>query len=89
MTERYRQELRTGASHLGAVEAAATGTGHALVVSMASTAIGFAILGFAPMPLFATFGILTALMVVFAFVASLVILPSLLGLVHRDDAQSP
>ena len=88
MTERYRTELATATTHLGAVEAAANGTGFALVVSMVSTAAGFAIMAFAPMPLFATFGILTALMVVFAFVASLVVLPSLLGLANRDAATS-
>ena len=70
------------------VEAAANGTGFALVVSMVSTAAGFAIMAFAPMPLFATFGILTALMVVFAFVASLVVLPSLLGLAIREAPTS-
>ena len=84
MTARYRTELTTATSHLHAVEAAARGTGHALVVSMVSTAAGFAIMGFAPMPLFATFGILSALMVVFAFVASLLVLPSLLGLASRQ-----
>ena len=86
MTERYRTERTTAASHLDAVEAAANGTGQALVVSMVSTAAGFAIMAFAPMPLFATFGILTALMVVFAFVASMVVLPSLLGLANRETS---
>ena len=83
MTERYRQERRRLGEHMSAVRAAGTHTGLALAASAVSTAVGFAIMGFAPMPLFATFGILTALMIVFALVASLVVLPPLLGLVER------
>ncbi len=49
--------------------------------SAASSIVGFAIMGFAPMPMFSAFGILTALMIFLALIASLVVLPSLLLLV--------
>ena len=71
MTERFREELRR----------AARGTGVALVASAASSVVGFGILGFAPMPLFASYGQLTAIMIFLALAASLVVLPSLLLLV--------
>jgi predicted RND superfamily exporter protein len=38
-------------------------------------------IGLAPMPMFASFGILTALMILMAFVAALLVLPSMLMLV--------
>lgn len=88
MTQRYRTERRKTDNHLDAVRAAAESTGIALLASAGSTAVGFAILAFAPMPLFATFGLLTALMVTFALLASLIVLPTLLGLVTPDDADS-
>ena len=49
--------------------------------------LGFAILAFAPMPLFASYGLLTAVMIAMAAAASLLVLPSLLVLVTRDAAE--
>jgi predicted RND superfamily exporter protein len=46
--------------------------------------VGFAIIAFAPMPMFSSFGILTALMILMALVASLFVLPSLLLIIARD-----
>ena len=81
---RYREELaRTGGRHL-AVRAAGEGTGLALVASAISSAVGFAILALAPMPLFAAYGLLTALMIVMALIATLAVLPSVLVLISRD-----
>ena len=56
----------------------------ALVASAASSVVGFAILAFAPMPMFAAYGLLTTVMIFLAAVASLVVLPPLLMLVTRD-----
>ena len=53
----------------------------ALFASAGSTIVGFAILALAPMPLFATYGVLTAVMIALALAASLLVLPSLLLLV--------
>jgi len=46
--------------------------------------VGFAIMAFAPMPMFSTYGLLTALMIFLALVAALVVLPSLLMLVSSE-----
>lgn len=81
---RYREELvRTGVrSH--AIRIAGEGTGVALIASAISSAVGFGILALAPMPLFAAYGLLTALMIAMALFATLVVLPSVLVLVTSD-----
>ena len=84
MTERFREELRRAATKMQALRQAANGTGVALMASAVSSIVGFAILGFAPMPMFSTFGFLTAIMIFLALAASLVVLPSLLLLVTPE-----
>jgi len=77
---RYREELARSAP-LDAVREAGAGTGGALLLSGLSSIIGFAIMGFAPMPAFAWFGQLTAVMIFMSVAVALVVLPSLLVLV--------
>ena len=86
MTERFREELRRAATKMQALRQAANGTGVALLASAASSIVGFTILGFAPMPMFSSFGFLTAIMIFLALAASLVVLPSLLLLVTPEKA---
>ena len=81
MTERFREELARVGERYQALRRAANGTGIALIASAASSIVGFAIMGFAPMPVFSSYGILTAIMIFLAASASLVVLPSLLVLV--------
>jgi len=81
VTARFRQELAKIGDKNKAMERAARFSGAALLGSAASTMFGFAIIGFAPMPMFSSFGILTAIMILMAFVAALLVLPSLLILV--------
>ena len=83
MTDRYRRERSAGFDHVEATRNAASRTGVALATSAISTAVAFGILALAPMPLFATFGLLSALMVIFAFIASVFVLPTLLRFAHR------
>ena len=45
----------------------------------------FAVIALAPMPMFAAFGLLTALMILMAFTASLFVLPSLLMFVEEHE----
>jgi predicted RND superfamily exporter protein len=78
ITERFREELKRTNSTTDAIKITASGTGVALVASAASSIVGFAILGFAPMPMFAAYGQLTAVMVFLALIASLIVLPCLL-----------
>lgn len=84
MTERFREEMHKASYKMQALRLAARGTGVALLASAASSIVGFAIMGFAPMPMFSTYGILTALMIFLALAASLVVLPSLLLMVTRE-----
>ena len=84
MTERFREELRKAETKMQALRQAANGTGVALMASAVSSIVGFAILGFAPMPMFSSFGFLTAIMIFLALVASLVVLPSLLLMVTPE-----
>lgn len=85
---RYREELERHGRRHTAVRVTGEGTGVALVASALSSAVGFGILAFAPMPLFASYGLLTALMIVMALVATLAVLPSILVLVTRDRSEA-
>ena len=89
MTQRFRQELSRHPDPPAALRAAAAGTGVALAGSAASSIIGFAVMGFAPMPLFSTYGVISATMVLMAGVAALLVLPSLLLLVARMRSGRP
>ena len=85
MTQRFREELRKNTTKISAIASAARGTGVALVASAASSVVGFAIMGFAPMPMFASYGRLTAMMIFFALMSSLLVLPCLLMLVTKKS----
>ena len=89
MTLRFREELSRDGDRVVALGRAANGTGVALLASAATSVIGFAIMAFAPMPMFASYGILTAAMIFMAAAASLVVLPSLLFLVTPGPARNP
>ncbi|MFQ5873826.1 MAG: RND family transporter [Dehalococcoidia bacterium] len=80
-TQRFREELAKVGDNLQALYQAAQGTGVALLASAATSILGFTIMAFAPMPMFSSYGILTAMMIFFAAAASLLVLPSLLMLV--------
>jgi predicted RND superfamily exporter protein len=60
----------------------------ALVASAATSVLGFTIMAFAPMPLFSSYGILTAVMIFLAAAAALLVLPSLLLLVTTASTDS-
>ncbi|MBS24949.1 MAG: hypothetical protein CMQ28_04840 [Gammaproteobacteria bacterium] len=88
MTERFREEFKRHKRPDLALEKSAKGTGTALLGSAGSSIVGFTIMGFAPMPVFSTYGILTAIMIFFALAASLLVLPSLLVIVSRRQTKS-
>ena len=89
MTQRYRQELTRSDDVYQAMGKAAHGTGDALIASAATSILGFTIMAFAPMPMFSSYGILTAVMIFLAVTASLLVLPSLLLLVTSKEGQDP
>ncbi|MBA0127653.1 MMPL family transporter [Haloechinothrix sp. YIM 98757] len=86
MTMRYREELRSAPDRSSALHAATRGTGAALTGSAVTSVAGFVILSFAPMPMFAGFGLLTAVMIVLALASCLLVLPGLLCYVSRDPS---
>lgn len=88
MTQRFREELAAVGDRVAALRRASQGTGVALLASAATSIIGFTIMAFAPMPMFASYGILTAVMIFMAAVASLLVLPSLLFLVTPSPRES-
>ena len=83
MTERFKQELKLQKNEKDAIKVSMRGTGLALLGAGASSISGFSILSFSPMPLFATYGILSAFMITFAMLASVLIVPSLLLIVRK------
>ena len=87
ITARFRQELKKAPDKRTALERAARQSGSALFGSAASTVLGFLVIGLVPMPMFSAFGILTALMILMAFVAALLVLPSMLMLVAPKAKQ--
>jgi predicted RND superfamily exporter protein len=59
------------------------------MASAASSIVGFTILGLAPMPMFSSYGFLTAAMIFLALAASLMVLPSLLLMVTPGKELQP
>lgn len=78
ISERYTQELDRSSSVWEAMTTATTGTGGALLGSAATTVGGFGVLVFAILPPLEQFGIITGLTIIYAFLAAVVVLPSLL-----------
>ena len=77
-TVRFREEFEDEPSRFPALRRAGEGTGGALVLSAITSIIGFGVMATAPTPIFASFGELMAVMILFAVVVALLVLPSLL-----------
>ena len=80
-TVRFIEEFEHEPSRFPALRRAGEGTGGALAISAATSMTGFLVMALAPMPMFATFGVLTAVMIAFSLLVSLLVLPSLLMLI--------
>ena len=78
ISSRYELELRRQGDVWKAMETTVTGTGGALLGSAATTVGGFGTLVFAILPILQQFGIITGLTIIYAFLASVLVLPSLL-----------
>ncbi|MEY7852020.1 MMPL family transporter [Natrarchaeobius sp. A-rgal3] len=83
VSSRYTLELERQGNVWSALETTVTGTGGALLGSAATTVGGFGTLAFAILPVLEQFGIITALTITYAFLASVVVLPTLLVLWTR------
>ena len=84
--ERFVAERERRDSLEAALSATVAGTGGALLGSAATTAAGFGVLALALAPPLRRFGLVTGLSIVFAFVACLTVLPSLLVLREKLQA---
>ena len=82
--QRYREELDNGLPRDAAMDMAIEHSGKALLGATAATVLGFGVLYFAEMNLFSMYGLLSALMIVYAFLAAITVLPVLLMLVAGD-----
>ncbi|MFC7079333.1 efflux RND transporter permease subunit [Halorussus caseinilyticus] len=83
VTERYSHELTQHSDPWDALTTTISGTGGALLSSAVTTTIGFGVLAFTFLPGLQQFGIIIALSIVYAFFASVFVLPSLLILWTR------
>ena len=83
-----RAPFRRDGSRLEAARRTGSGTGGALVLSALTSVLGFTVMAMAPTPIFATFGVLTAVMIVLALAVALLVLPSLLVVVSKDIHQT-
>jgi hydrophobe/amphiphile efflux-3 (HAE3) family protein len=78
ISERFNQELADADTIAAALHEAVAGTGSALLSSAVTTGGAFAVLLIAVLPFLQTFGLLAATTIVYAFIASVFVLPSLL-----------
>jgi len=83
ISERFLDELAGAPSAVAALDTAIAGTGGALLASAVTTAAGFGVLLLALVPSLQRFGLVTGTSIAFAFVSSVVVLPSLLVLWSR------
>ena len=86
---RYREELADCGDRVDAARRAGAGTGGALVLSAVTSVLGFSVMALAPTPIFATFGLLTAVMIVLSLGVAILVLPSLLVFATRDRQVEP
>ena len=83
ISSRYELELRRQGNVWAAMRTTVTGTGGALLGSAATTVGAFGTLSLAILPVLQQFGIITGLTIVYAFLGSVLVLPSLLVLWTR------
>ncbi|ELY40353.1 MMPL family transporter [Natronorubrum tibetense] len=83
VSARYTLELERQGNVWDAMHTTVTGTGGALLGSAATTIGGFGTLAFAILPVLRQFGIITGLTIAYSFLASVIVLPTLLVLWTR------
>jgi predicted RND superfamily exporter protein len=81
--DRYRKEKAAGKNFESAMNSTISNSGTALLFAALTTSFGFFVMLFAPMPMFFSFGLFSGLMVVFAFIGSVLVVPPLLKLIEK------
>ena len=83
ISDRYQLELQRQGSVRNALQTTVTGTGGALLGTAATTVGGFWTLTLAMMPALQQFGLIIGVTIIYAFLASVLVLPSMLVLWTR------
>tara|TARA_B100000700_G_scaffold98065_2_gene110358 strand:+ start:654 stop:3779 length:3126 start_codon:yes stop_codon:yes gene_type:complete len=83
--ERYREEREEGSSPDVSIAAVGGASGLALFGSAISDIAGFMVINQSKMGFFSTFGLFCAIMIGLSLVASMVLAPAVLGLIHKDS----
>ena len=90
LIERYREEIEEGKSQLDSVAVVGGASGLALFGSALSDFAGFMVINQSKMGFFSTFGLFCAIMIILSLIASMVVAPALIGLLHRvPNGESP
>ncbi|MFB6270784.1 MAG: RND family transporter [Halobacterium sp.] len=89
VSERFAHERGDGQPVGAVLERTVVGTGGALLASAVTTAAGFGVLTFSLLPGLAQFGLILAVGIAYSFVASVLVLPSLLVLWERHGRGVP
>lgn len=80
IVHRFLEERRKGGERAASVHLAVTHVGRAIAAAAATTVGVFGVLALSRMPAVARFGTLTALLILFAFIAAILVMPSMLSL---------
>ena len=83
--ERYREEREEGSSPDVSIAAVGGASGLALFGSAISDIAGFMVINQSKMGFFSTFGLFCAIMIGLSLVASMVLAPAVLGLIHKNS----
>jgi len=81
--ERFREESEKGATPMASIAAVGSASGLALFGSAVSDIAGFMVINQSKMGFFSTFGLFCAIMIGLSLLASMVLTPAVLGLLHR------
>ena len=84
LIERYREEIEEGKSQLESVAVVGGAAGLALFGSALSDFAGFMVINQSKMGFFSTFGLFCAIMIILSLIASMIIAPALIGMLHRS-----
>ena len=88
LIERYREESEKGAAPHLSLAAVGSASGLALFGSAVSDIAGFLVINQSKMGFFSTFGLFCAIMIGLSLIASMVLTPAVLGLLHRKSLVS-
>ena len=88
LIERYREEREKGTTPHLSLAAVGSASGLALFGSAVSDIAGFLVINQSKMGFFSTFGLFCAIMIGLSLIASMVLTPAVLGLLHRKSLVS-